>query len=236
MVTVLKNHENGYYLFGIDMNQLSMAHHGYGVLVGLGGECAVSAPGGGTTLNYSSGSIITSKSYYTLSSGTVALSSLQDVTFPKKVVIYIDADDGTVKAVGGSASAPVPANQTGRYTKVPAPPDYTNSGLAAGDVVLSEIWLKAIGNNIASSDVTDRRSLLESPMDSSGLVTIGSGSTSITVSTPVYQPVTDVMVFPRENLGGRTVYADNISSSSFIINLSTMDSIPHTISWVVDSG
>lgn len=151
-------YKNGYYIYDSDWQQIYNAIRGYGVIPGYGGQCSCSIVPSTNVITYSSGLVNTSGGTKSINAGSITLSSLQDETFGVKALIYIDADDGIVKADGGSASAPSSVTTEFRAIKYPAPPDYSgNYDISDGDVVLSEVWLDTIGNTLESTDISDRR-------------------------------------------------------------------------------
>jgi len=149
-------HKDRYIIFDTDIQIINNSLKGYHVAKFYGGECACFASGNDTNVSYKNGKIITSIATYYIDANSIDLSSLQDSNYPKKILIYVDKDDGQVKAVGGTAARPIEANKTGRFTKQPKPPDY-ESDITEGCVVLAEVWLRKSGNNIQIGDVTDRR-------------------------------------------------------------------------------
>lgn len=204
-MSAIKNYVDGYYLFGIDFNEISETDAGFGVVSAVGGECSVSAPGTDYWISVTSGSVATSKSVYDISPTKITLSALQDATYPKKVIVYIDADDGIAKATAGNAASPIPSANVGRYTKVPVPPDFVSvNGLQPGDVVLSEIWLRPSGNVIQSTDVSDRRYLISNPENT--LASVGPNYT-------IYKDGS--YYYARNGVTGATDYSDAVLTTLF---------------------
>jgi len=147
--------KDGYVKFALDYEIDRFAAEGIGVLEG----CVVSANGTDTDVSWTAGVVRHSSAEIIIGASSLNLSALQHAIYPKKVVIFVDASDNTVKAVVGTTEAVVPMNKIGRYTRKPLPPDFGGSyALAAGDVVLAEIWLRQTGQYILTNDVTDRRS------------------------------------------------------------------------------
>ena len=68
-----------------------------------------------------------------------------------------------------------------------------------------------------------------------GTATITAGSTSVVVahgltSTP---PLANIAVTPLDDLGGRSFWPSNPTSSQFTINIDSMDTVSHQFSWAI---
>jgi hypothetical protein len=149
------NDKTGYVKFGLDFDSLKLAAEGIGVISG----CGCSASGSDTNVAYASGIVRTGTGRFAITGSSINLVSYQHATYYKKIVVYVQSTTGTVMAVAGSVEQKVPADLSGRYTRKPVPADFTGSyALAAGDVVLAEVWLRPSGQYILAADVTDRRS------------------------------------------------------------------------------
>jgi len=147
--------KDGYVKFALDFEIDRFAAEGIGVLDG----CVVSANGTDANVSWTAGCVHHSNAEVLISASSLDLSTYQHATYPRKILIFVDATDGVVKAVAGDGQAVVPSTKTGRYTRKPIPPDFGGSfALAAGDVVLAEVWLRTTGLCILATDVTDRRS------------------------------------------------------------------------------
>ena len=85
----MAKYEDGYKLHDSDMNLLDNSIRGYGVIIGSGCELLCSYSGTGVTINFLDGIVKTSISDYTVSSGNIDLSALQDVSQWKKVFVYV---------------------------------------------------------------------------------------------------------------------------------------------------
>lgn len=67
--------------------------------------------------------------------------------------------------------------------------------------------------------------------ENSGTATISAGSTSVTVNHGLSFTPDRIIVTPQTNLGGRSFWVSNVSSSSFTINISSSDTSAHTFYW-----
>jgi len=162
----MAKYNDGYILFDSDLNLIDNSLRGYGVVLDYADECVCSYSGNLAVINYSSGSVLTEDGTYTLSSGSIDLSSSQDATKWKKVWIYVDSDDGLVKAVAGTGLGSSHLSDGGRKSSAITPPDLGCSfDCTFGDVILAEILLCPSGGVLTSEDITDRRFFVEPSME-----------------------------------------------------------------------
>jgi len=163
------DYTDGMKLFDTDMDAIELGIQGIGVLSG----CVCSATGSDTSVSWTVGIVKTRTITRSIAASSLNLSSLQNSTYSRKVIIYVDDTDGNVKAEAGAAAAAYPVGNTGRNTWQPAPPDFSGTfAITEDDVVLAEIWLSKIGTVIASNDVSNRRVEITNPhIISDGLAT-----------------------------------------------------------------
>jgi hypothetical protein len=70
----------------------------------------------------------------------------------------------------------------------------------------------------------------------SGTATVIAGATTVTVTHSLgYAPtLTKIMLQPQDDIGGRTLWADTATATTFVINMSSMDIADHIIGWLIN--
>ena len=223
-MTTIRNHMDGYIPFALDWDIMNQADQGIGVIDG----CVCSASGTDMLVSYTSGKIKTSAGEVAVSASSVSFAGLQHATYYKKGVVYCDATDQTIKACVGNAETTVPGDKTGRYSRKPEPPDFSGTfDLAAGDVILCEIWLRPTGSYIQAADISDRRIGMANPhLVSGGLSTEVTheviAATGQTVDIAQYKKNDGTVVFSLDKDGNSTM-------NRVLITNTAIGSIPLTI-------
>jgi hypothetical protein len=224
--------KDGYVKFALDYEIDRFAAEGIGVLDG----CVVSAIGTDTDVSWTAGSVRHGNGEAMISASSLNLSAYQHALYLRKVLIFVDATDSVVKAVAGDVQAAAPPTKTGRYTRRPVPPDFGGSfALAAGDVVLAEVWLRTTGQYILSTDVTDRRCIIPDMHGAASYIIWKAGSTykaknGATGQVPFTGTASAVSasVFAAMTAGGLIHY------STDIFTLPTRLTIPKDLSWILE--
>lgn len=226
----------GDYISSVDINNLNRKSEGLGILTGLSASASPST----LSVIISTGTARLgsniSPTFITLS--TPSTQSLNaDSNYPRWASIYLNTDGSVSKSMGIVSSA-IPEGESGRGVQYPIPPLIPETS-----ILISEVWIPA-GSTIGSQLTLYNNnpinygggggltSITLSDWFNSGQVIITASNSCVTISTTL-SDTNSVFLTPKDNLGGREMYVTSVSTSSFVITLSTYDSIDHTVSWAV---
>ncbi len=143
---------DGNYFFDNDMNSVSDAIAGNGVMSGM----AVTEKGAGADM-----SVDVALGTYVANSVTVVKIATTNVivtaahaSLPRKDIIIADSA-GNITCIAGTQFAALPTANSGLQTYAPVPPEIT-----ANKIILAEVWVPAAAATIVDAYISDKRIIL----------------------------------------------------------------------------
>jgi len=90
-----------------------------------------------------------------------------------------------------------------------------------------------MGRNYAFTESAPEKVLLKTGYENSGSATITAGATyvDVTHNLAITPDINRIKITPKDNLGGRSFWVDNVTATTFRINISSTDTVNHVFGW-----